>query len=194
MGKQKFDRVKMSRMLREGKSQKDIARSMNVSEAAICKAKKELNINVVKNVALENAHRVTEEHLDAVQQVQKINVKANKMLDQLTGEDKVINRIVKAVEGVLAYEGDPVKQKAYIRKVVNQINSDRNLTIKIMSEIRGQLNLQLEIFQALYSMKAVQEFQREVLEIIGEIEPDAKRRIVQRLKERSALRAATHIT
>ena len=194
MGKQKFDRVKMSRMLREGKSQKDIARSMNVSEAAICKAKKELNINVVKNVALENAHRVTEEHLDAVQQVQKINVKANKMLDQLTGEDKVINRIVKAVEGVLAYEGDPVKQKAYIRKVVNQINSDRNLTIKIMSEIRGQLNLQLEIFQALYSMKAVQEFQREVLEIIGEIEPDAKRKIVQRLKERSALRAATHIT
>jgi len=194
MGKQKFDRVKMSRMLREGKSQKDIARSMNVSEAAICKAKRELNINVVKNVALENAHRVTEEHLDAVQQVQKINVKANKMLDQLTGEDKVINRIVKAVEGVLAYEGDPVKQKAYIRKVVNQINSDRNLTIKIMSEIRGQLNLQLEIFQALYSMKAVQEFQREVLEIIGEIEPDAKRKIVQRLKERSALRAATHIT
>ncbi|MCD6300197.1 MAG: hypothetical protein J7L78_03385 [Dehalococcoidales bacterium] len=181
-------------MLREGKSQKDIARSMNVSEAAICKAKRELNINVVKNVALENAHRVTEEHLDAVQQVQKINVKANKMLDQLTGEDKVINRIVKAVEGVLAYEGDPVKQKAYIRKVVNQINSDRNLTIKIMSEIRGQLNLQLEIFQALYSMKAVQEFQREVLEIIGEIEPDAKRKIVQRLKERSALRAATHIT
>jgi len=193
MPKPKIDRVKLYQLLKAGKSQREVAQVFGVTEGAISRAKKELNLAVVKNVALENAHRVTEEHLDAVQQLQKINVKANKMLDELTGEDKVIDRIVKAVEGVLAYEGDPVKQKAYIRKVVSQINSDRNLTIKIMLEIRGQLNLQLEIFQVLYDMKAVSEFQQEVVNIMGEVSPELRNKFVKRLKDKRALRQSVSI-
>jgi hypothetical protein len=191
--KPKIDVVKLNQMLRSGKSVKQCAEYFKVTPPAVSMAKKNLNVSVVKSVALENAHRVTEEHLDAVQQLQKINVKANKMLDELTGEDKVIDRIVKAVEGVLAYEGDPVKQKAYIRKVVSKINSDRNLTIKIMSEIRGQLNLQLEIFQALYSMKAVQDFQAEVLSAIAEVSPEVRNKIINNLKEKRALRGSVSI-
>ena len=189
----KIDFKVLNRLVTEGKSTTEIAKYFSCTPGAVSQAKKKLKISVVKNVALESAHKVVDRNLDAVSQLQNINVKANKMLDELTGEDKVIDRIVKAVEGVLAYEGDPVKQKAYIRKVVSQINSDRNLTIKIMSEIRGQLNLQLEIFQVLYDMKAVQEFQKEVLEIIGEVDPNAKRKIIERLKEASAIRAAVQI-
>jgi len=190
----KIDFNVLNRLVTDGKSTTEIAKYFSCTPGAVSQAKKKLKISVVKNVTLESAHKVVDRNLDAISQLQNINVKANKMLDELTGEDKVIDRIVKAVEGVLAYEGDPVKQKAYIQKVVSQINSDRNLTLKIMSEIRGQLNLQLEIFQTLYDMKAVQEFQQEVLEIINEVEPNARRKIIQRLKERSALRAATHIS
>ena len=113
-----IDRVRLNEMLRRGKSQRDIAISMGVSEAAISKAKKELNINVVKTVALENAHRVVDKNLDALGQLEKINKAANKMLDELTGEDRTINRMVKAVEGVLSFEGDPKKQGEQIRKVI----------------------------------------------------------------------------
>ena len=193
MGKQKFDRVKLSRMLREGKSQKDIAKAMNVSEAAICKAKKELNINVVKNVALENAHKVVDKNLDAVQQLQTINEKANQMLDEVTGEDKIIDRIVKAVEGALTYEGDPKKQTAYIRRIAKQVSQDRFLALKSMNEIRGQLSLQLDIFKTLYDLQAIQEFQAEVLSAIGEVETNVRDRIIQRLKETKALRSALQI-
>ena len=44
-----------------------------------------------------------------------------------------------------------------------KLKDPRELALKAMAEIRGQLKLQLEIFQALYDMKAVQEFQQEVL-------------------------------
>jgi len=194
MPKPKIDRVKLNQLLKAGKSQREVAQVFGVTEGAISKAKKELNLAVVKNVTLESAHKVVGQNIDAISQLQSINEKANQMLNELTGEDKIIDRITKAVEGALTYEGDPKKQAAYIRRIVKQLSQDRFLTLKAMAEIRGQLNLQLEIFQTLFDLRAVEEFQREVLEIIGEIEPDAKRKIVQRLKERSALRAATHIT
>jgi len=194
MPKPKIDRVKLNQLLKAGKSQREVAQVFGVTEGAISKAKKELNLAVVKNVTMESAHKVVGQNIDAISQLQSINEKANQMLNELTGEDKIIDRITNAVEGALTYEGDPKKQAAYIPRIVKQISQDRFLALKAMAEIRGQLNLQLEIFQTLFDLRAVEEFQREVLEIIGEIEPDAKRKIVQRLKERSALRAATHIT
>ena len=51
----------------------------------------------------------------------------------------------------------------------------RELALKAMQEIRGQLKLQLEIFQALFDMQAVQQFQAEVLEVIGKCFNRSKR-------------------
>jgi len=80
MPKPKIDRIKLSQMLRAGKTQREIAQVFDVTEPAISKAKKELKVCVVKNVALENAGRVVEKHLDAVEQLSKINKKANDLL------------------------------------------------------------------------------------------------------------------
>jgi hypothetical protein len=187
---QKIDRVKLSRMLREGKTGNECARYFKVSPAAITKAKKELNINVIKSVALENAHRVVDKNLNAIEQLQRVNQVANQLLDELTGEDQVIDRMVKAVEVSLSYEGDPIKRREYIKQVVLQINQDKNTALKACAEIRNQLKLQLEILQTLYDMKAVQEFQQEVLTAIGEASPEVRDKIVRRLSEKSALRRA----
>ena len=152
MPKPKIDKVKLNHLLRSGKSQREIAQVFDVTEGAISKAKKELNLCVVKNVALENAHNIVSRELDAVGQLYKINEQANKLLDEL--------------------EGKP------------------DLKLKTMAEIRGQLRLQLEIFQTLYDMKAVEEFQTEVLQTIGEIEPDVRNRIISKLSQRRAIRSA----
>jgi len=186
----KIDRVKLSQLLKAGKTQREVAQVFGVSESAISKARKELNLSVVKNVALENAGRIVDKNLNAVDQLQKINEKANHMLDELTGDDRIINRMVKAVEGALTYEGNPKEQSAYIRNIVKQVSNDRFLALKAMTEIRGQLNLQLEIFQTLYDIKAVQEFQQEVLSAIGEASPEVRDAIIRRLNEKSALRRA----
>jgi len=193
MPKPKIDKVKLSQLLRAGKAQKEVAQVFGVSEGAITHAKKALNLQVVRNVALENAHRVVDKNLDAVAQLQRINEKANAMLDELTGEDKLIDRMVKAVQGALTYEADPQKQAAYIRKIVKQITQDRFLALKAMQEIRGQLSLQLDIFKTLYDMEAIAEFQREVLEAIGEVSEDVRNRIIQRLKEARTLRGSVSV-
>ena len=94
MPKPKIDRVKLSQLLKQGKTQREVAQVFGVSEGAISKAKKELNISVVKSVALESAHRVVDKNLDAVAQLQKINRDANEILDVLMrwnrGDDEAL--------------------------------------------------------------------------------------------------------
>jgi glycosyltransferase A (GT-A) superfamily protein (DUF2064 family) len=193
MPKPKFDRVELSKALRAGKSQTEIAKQFGVSAAAISRAKKELNINVVKNLALESAHKAVDKSLNAVEQLQRINMKANRMLDELTGEDKLIDRIVNAVQGALTYEGEPGKQAAYVQRIVKQVAQDRFLALKAMQEIRGQLTLQLDILKTMYDLTAVKEFQTEVLEAIGNASPEVKKAIIQKLKQAKALRGSVEI-
>jgi len=154
----KIDKLKLSNMLRSGKSGKDCAKVFSVTEGAISHARKELNIAVVKSVALETAHQVVDRNLNAVDQLLNINRKANTLLE-------------------LAIKAE-----------------DHDTTLRAMREIRGQLELQLEIFKTLYDLEAVADFQREVLTAIGEVDKDVRDRIVQRLKEGKALRGSVSIT
>jgi hypothetical protein len=193
MPKPKIDRLQLSKALRSGKPQKQLAQEFGVSEGAISKAKKELHISVVKNVALESAHKAVDKSLNAVGQLQKINEKANAMLDELTGEDKLIDRIVNAVQGALMYEGEPSKQAAYVQRVAKQVSQDRFLALKAMQEIRGQLTLQLDILKTMYDLAAVKEFQTEVLTAIGEVSPQVRQTIIYRLKQARALRGSVEI-
>lgn len=77
----KIDRVKLNQMLNAGKSQREVAQVFGVTEGAISKAKKELNLSVVKNVSLERAHQVVDSNLNAVDQLLNINRKANTLLE-----------------------------------------------------------------------------------------------------------------
>jgi hypothetical protein len=63
----------------------------------------------------------------------------------------------------------------------------RELALKAMLEIRGQLNLQLDIFKTLYDLRAMKEFQEEVLAVIGEVDADVRQRIINNLKKRRAI-------
>jgi transposase len=190
MPKAKIDKVKLNQLLTAGKSQREVAQVFGVTEGAVSKAKKELNINVVKNVALENAHKVVDKNLDAVAQLQKINQDANEILDLLMrwnrGDEEALQVLESQVKKVRVR-----KTEKFVEEF--KFKDPRELALRAMGEIRGQLNLQLDIFKTLYDMQAVQEFQREVLEAIGEVEPDVRSKIIERLKERRALRGSISI-
>lgn len=157
MSNGKIDKLKLSQLLRSGKSGKDCAKFFSVTEGAISQARKELNIAVVKSVALETAHQVVEKNLNAVDQLLNINRKANTLLE-------------------LAIQAE-----------------DHDTTLKAMREIRGQLELQLEIFKTLYDIQAVADFQREVLTAIGEVDSGVRNLIINRLKEGRALRQSVDV-
>lgn len=188
----KIDRVKLARLLSSGKSGKEVAQVFGVTEGAISKARKELNISVVKNVALENAHRVVEKNLDTLGQLQKINAYANDLLDLLMrwnrGDSEALQILESQVRKVKrGSKEDPEEVTEY------RFKDPRELALKAMAEIRGQLSLQLDIFKTLYDVEAIAEFQREVLEAIGEVDANTRNRIVQRLKESGALRPSATI-
>jgi type IV secretory pathway VirB4 component len=182
MRTQKIDRKRLHDMLKAGKTQKECAAHFGVSEVAIWKAKKELNINVVRSVALESAHRVAEDNLDAVSQLRKINDRANTILDDL-------------MEKIKKEKGTGERKKDL-----------REIAIKSMAEIRNQLALQLDIMKTLTDVTAIAEFQKEVVTTIGEAnrspccegevvcakcgqKVDLRSLIIERLKQARALRS-----
>jgi len=159
----KIDKIKLNRVLSSGKSQKEAAQLFGVSEGAISKAVKGLNIAVVKNVALENAHKVVEKNLNTLDQLQKINTYANDLLDLLMRWNKGDSQALQILESQVR----KVKVKGAEHEIMEyRFKDPRELALKAMAEIRGQLSLQLDIFKTLYDVEAVAQFQKEVLTAI----------------------------
>ena len=189
MANGKINISKLNKMLRSGKSVRQCAEYFGVSSSAISQAKKSLNVAVVKNVALENAHKVVDQNLNAVEQLQKINGYANELLDLLMrwnrGDEEALQVLESQVSEKKIRIGD---QEEFVREF--KFQDPRQLALKAMAEVRGQLKLQLEIFQTLYDMQAVKNFQEEVLTVIGEVDQDARNKIIARLTEKSAVRGS----
>ena len=183
----KIDKVVLHRLLSGGKSQKEAAQFFGVSSGAISKVAKNLNIGVVKNVALESAHKVVEKNLNTLAQLQKINVYANDLLDLLMRWNKGDAEALQILESQVR----KVKVKGSEEEITEyRFKDPRELALRCMAEIRGQLNLQLDIFKTLYDVEAIAEFQKEVLSAIEEVSPDVRNTIIRRLKERKALRGS----
>jgi DNA mismatch repair ATPase MutS len=188
MPEPKIDKLKLHQILSSGKSQKEAAQLFGVSKSAICKVAKNLNIGVVKNVALETAHKVVEKNINT--QLQKINDYANDLLDLLMRWNKGDSEALQILES----QARKVKVKGSEEEITEyRFKDPRELALRCMAEIRGQLNLQLDIFKTLYDVEAIAEFQKEVLSAIEEVSPDVRNTIIRRLKERKALRGSLTI-
>ena len=186
MKAKKINDTKLIRLVDEGRSQAEAARALGVSRQAVNKRLIELRGRTTKVMAAKKIEQVVDRKLDAVEQLQKINNNANEILDLLMrwqrGDEEALQilesqkkvRVGKDEEEVVEYK----------------LKDPRELALKAMGEIRGQLKLQLEIFQTLYDMKAVQEFQQEVLSAIGETSPETRNAIIHKLNEKRAIRSA----
>lgn len=61
--------------------------------------------------------------------------------------------------------------------------SNPNIAIMAMKEIRGQLALQLDIFKIMYDLRSVKDFQQEIINLLGELDPKIKEQFIKRIKE-----------
>jgi hypothetical protein len=192
MPKPKIDLVKLDHLFRSGKTPKQAAEYFRVSEVAIWKAKKKLSVAVVKNIALESAHKVVGKHLDTITQLQKINEYANELLDLLMRWNRGDEAALQILESQVSTKKVRVGDKEEFVKEY-KFRDPRELALKAMTEIRGQLALQLEIFETLYNVQSVHEFQREILEAIREVAPDVREKIIRKLKEGKMLRQSVEL-
>jgi AcrR family transcriptional regulator len=183
----RIDDKQLLQLIKNGCTVVEVARRMGVSRRAVYKRLKDLNIAINRNIAIRAAHKIVDREINALDQLQKINRDANELLDLLMrwnrGEDEAL-RVIESQVRKIKIRGQEEEIPEY------KFKDPRELALKAMQEIRGQLKLQLEIFQALFDMQAVQQFQAEVLEVIGSVSTEARDEIIRRLTERNALRSS----
>ena len=186
MSQTKISNIELEQLVRDGFGVSAIARKVGVSKGTVSKRLKALNVAITQNVTLHHAGEIVEMKLDAIGQLQKINENANEMLDLLMRW----NRGDETALQILESQVRKVKVRGSEEEITDyKFKDPRELALKAMAEIRGQLNLQLEIFKALYDMKAVAEFQKEVLEAIQDASPEIRDEIVNNLQKRRAIRS-----
>ena len=183
----RIDNDKLLQLIRNGDTVSEAARKLGVNKATVSVRLKDLNVAINRNVALRAAHKIVDREINALDQLQKINRDANELLDLLMrwnrGEDAALQ--------VLESQVRKIKVRGQEEEITEyKFKDPRELALKAMQEIRGQLKLQLEIFQALFDMQAVKQFQAEVLEVIASVSTQARDEIIRRLTERNALRSA----
>ena len=183
----RIDNNQLLQLIRNGDTVSEAARKLGVNKATVSVRLKELNVAINRNVAIRAAHKIVDREINALDQLQKINRDANELLDLLMrwnrGEDAALQ--------VLESQVRKIKVRGQEEEIAEyRFKDPRELALKAMQEIRGQLKLQLEIFQALFDMQAVKQFQTEVLEVIASVSTEARDEIIRRLTERNALRSA----
>ncbi|MBP1715430.1 MAG: uncharacterized protein H6Q42_3633 [Deltaproteobacteria bacterium] len=186
MSQMKISNIELEQMVRDGFGVSEIARKVGVSKGTVSKRLKALNVAITQNVTLRHAGEIVDKKLDAIGQLQKINDNANELLDLLMRW----NRGDETALQILESQVRKVKVKGSEEEVTEyKFKDPRELALKAMAEIRGQLSLQLEIFKSLYDLAAVAEFQKEVLEAIKDASPEIKDRIVHNLQKSRAIRS-----
>jgi transcriptional regulator with XRE-family HTH domain len=189
MGGTKIDYRELDQMLRAKKPYSEIAKHFGVTKGRISQAKKEMRNQINKVTTLEKAADVVHEHLDIMAQLRKVNEDANRMLDLLIrwqeGDPEALRILESQVKTVtFGKNGETID----IQEV--KMKDPRELALKCMAEIRNQLKLQLDMYEAYLEFNDRKRFQEEVLRILDEFEPGVKQRAINRLKDRALLRGA----
>lgn len=190
MGNAKInDRALLRLVDKEGLSQSAAAKKLGVSRQAVSKRLQELRGKTTKVIVAKKLEPVVDRKLDAVDQLQKINEYANELLDLLMRWNRGEDEALQVLESQVNLKKIRVNgEEEFVKEF--KFKDPRELALKAMAEIRGQLRLQLEIFNCLYDFKAVQEFQDEVLSAIGDAAPDVRDRIIRNLNQKRTVRSA----
>jgi len=157
----------------------ETAELVGLHHSTVRKRLTKLKINGSKTAVMEQAGTLVAHGVDAFEQIIKINNNANTLLDTLIAEDLLSKTGAQCAEC-----GTDVP------RVLFDGNNNRKLAVKVMAEIRGQLKSQLDYLNCLYDMKASAEFQKAVIDSIGECAPDVKRTILDKLQGDRAIRSS----
>lgn len=161
----------------------DIAGILGISRTTLYKKIKKLNYQKTKALTKE-AKGAVRKGLNAVDQLKTINESAIDMLSKLESELKELDEVEKFADiNGLSTEEIILRVKAFL----GEKDSKRHLLLQNLKEIREQVKTQLEIMKSLYDLKAIEEFQQEVINVINEVEPTAAARIVKALAQKSVI-------
>lgn len=152
---------------------------------------KEKGINDSKLLKLIDEQKMSQS--DAARELGVTRQAVNYRLRQLRGRTTYAVAAAK-VGAVVDSKLDVVEQLKGINhkanKLLDQVEDDAAMSVKLMSEIRGQLRLMMDVYEMLFSLEGAAQFQQAVLETLEEVDPELRKRAISKLGEKSALRSA----
>jgi len=194
MIKIKIDEAVMTQMLRDGKTVSAIARHFNCTHGAVSQMKKRMDRRLI-NVPDVQQSELSRHNIDTVQQLRAMNVNIIEELKRtkklITREDAKIKDIEDLEDQIKKNPGNTNLVKALKERGGIDINSILKIQaniIAISAEVRKQIELQVKIFETVYNVQMVSEFQEEIIEILRSVDPVLKDTVIKRLKQRRSIR------
>jgi uncharacterized protein YpbB len=167
-GTGKIDPVLLRELLAKEVPQTDIAKRFGVSDGAITHAKKQLQRQMTRVVALEKAGEVVQHDLDLIQELKNLNRVLNQQLDDALQR---VNTTGKAVE------------KAAVQKII----------VDLAGELRKQIDTAVKVGEFWYSHNEFVQFRETVLDVLDECKPGLRRQIIEKLKKKHVLRDSARL-
>ncbi len=174
-------------------SQTKAAKELGVSRQAVSKRLQEIRGKTTKVIVAKKLGQLVDNRIDAMEQLKNINDHANFLLDHvmkwIKGDEAAIQVLEKSVRKVNVGTRE---EPQYVDEF--KFKDPHEIALRSMGEIRGQLKIQLDIFQALYSLQAAEEFQNIVLETIGEVDSNVRKEIIRKLNAKRTFRKAVRFS
>jgi hypothetical protein len=191
----KINKAEMIRMIGEGKPYKEIMEKFGCTKSAVSSAQQRIKKSF--NTPIPKTSELSKDNIDAMAQLKYIN---DTIIGQLKSCEKFILREDKKMAEFdrLTEESEictDENRKLEIAEKLSKLADNTKGILKIQDnlvnisgEVRKQIELQLKIAETLYNIQMTAEFQNEVIAGIREVDPLTAKKIVDKLREKRALR------
>lgn len=206
MFEKKIDYDQLNLLLARKMIPAEIARKLGVNRSSITKAIKKMKGHTHKIVAFEKAKDYADYQFSFVDQLREDVKILNNLLDTviryLRGDKEAFISMQRKIElksveqgGDKKGKGKSIKSEGKKTKIEQKIETfdfsaePRLIAVSIIREIREHMQLQLNAINTLASAENVKAFQRHFIDILGEVAPDAREKLISRLRSEHAIRA-----
>jgi predicted transcriptional regulator len=170
-------------------NQTEAAKELGVSRQAVSRRLQEIRGKTTRVIVAKKVEQVIDRQFDSMDQLNRINDYTNEILDLVMawgrGDDKALQALESQIKNKRVRVGNEEIEIPEFK-----LKDPREIALKACGEIRNQIKLQFEIFQALYSLQEVEVFQKTVLEVLGEVSSEMRSEFVRRLNAKRSIRAA----
>jgi hypothetical protein len=204
-GRQKVDLDELQTLLDKKIIKSDIAKKMGVNPSSITRAIKRMNEVTSRVMTMEKGRRLADHAFNFMTQ-QERNVRVlNELLDgvlkYIGGDSTVFKAMQRKIEtksveqpegseGKKGKGGGGKKVRGEVRIETFDFSTDpKLLVVQVIREVREHMDLHLRVMATLANAENILNFQKHVIEIIGEVDPACRQKIIDRLRAEHAIRA-----
>jgi len=186
--KPKIDAALVNRWLGRGKSQTWIAQQFNCSPQAISKHAKNQQKATARYMVEDGLKPVIKHKINAIEQLTNINRAANKLLDLLERWSDGDEEAIRILESQTKMVNIGTRQEPQMMEMAT-VKDPRELMIRVMGEIRMQMQTALDIQKTMYHVEEVKDILDDIISIVKEhVEPAIQKLIADAVIKRKSLK------